>query len=249
VNNVEYPSGSAYINAPNQCGSCTCLDGELTCDAVDCVLPVLQCPEESLRSDPVDVQKVRIDGSTVILQVGYGGGCERHDFSLCYGPGFAAEYPVTMELTLNHDAHEDGCEAYLSEVLEFDLSVVAEEYKLAYQDDGGLVQTNYGAYAFGDLLCEERTTAAWAQLDQAIAFADKSCTTSADCRLVDGNASCARGCNAVVSVAGAADLESWIEEIDATVCGDFASACEGPLNTCTTEDVAVGCVQGTCQVL
>jgi hypothetical protein len=250
VNNVDYPSGSAYINAPNQCGSCTCLDGELTCDAVDCAVPALQCPEEPLPSDAVDVEKTRIDGNRLIMQVAYGGGCERHDFSLCYGPGFSSSYPVQMQLTLNHDAHDDGCEAYLSEVIEFDLGILAEEYKLAFEPDGGLIETNYGMYAFGELMCAERTQAAWWQLDQAIAFADKSCTTSADCRLIDGNTSCARGCNAVVSAAGAADLESWIDEIETTVCGDFASTCDdGALNTCTTNDVAVDCVQGTCQVL
>ncbi len=250
VNNVDYPSGSAYVPAPNACGSCTCLDGELTCTAVPCALGVLQCPDEPLPSDPVEVQKVRIDGNRVIMQVAYGGGCARHDFTLCYGPGFAAEYPVTMNLTLNHDAHDDACDAYPSQVLEFDLGMLATEYKLTYQDEGGLIETNYGMYAFGELMCAERTQAAWWQLDQAIAYADKSCTTSADCRLVNGNTSCARGCNAVANATGAAELESWIQEIDTTVCGDFASTCtDTALNECTTNDVAIDCVEGTCQVL
>jgi hypothetical protein len=49
---------------------------------------------------------------------------------------------------------------------------------------------------------------------------------------------------------GADELASWLTGIDETVCGDFATACDSSgLDECATVDVAVDCVDFTCQAI
>ena len=47
----------------------------------------------------------------------YSGGCEPHDFKLY----FQLESMTAAELWIKHDAHNDMCEAYIYEPIEFDL--------------------------------------------------------------------------------------------------------------------------------
>ena len=42
-------------------------------------------------------------------------------------------------MVLTHDAHEDSCEAWLTERLRFDLSPIRERYRASYGQDSGTV--------------------------------------------------------------------------------------------------------------
>ena len=84
-------------------------------------------------SDPFDLtDAASIEGDTLLLPVGYSGGCADHAFRACWDGSFAESDPVQATLTIQHDANGDSCEAYLSETLAFDLSPLAEAHREAY---------------------------------------------------------------------------------------------------------------------
>ena len=87
-----------------------------------------------LQRDPFTLSGVSLQGDELTLQVSYGGGCEEHGFKLYMQPVFAESNPVRASLYLSHNAHDDACEAWITEELTFDLRRVAELY---YEQYGG----------------------------------------------------------------------------------------------------------------
>ncbi|MEP2025532.1 hypothetical protein [Reichenbachiella sp.] len=73
-------------------------------------------------SDPFDLVDLRNDSTLLIIDVAYGGGCEQHTFELIWPEVITMIYPPRYTVILNHDAHDDNCEAYLSSTLYFDLN-------------------------------------------------------------------------------------------------------------------------------
>lgn len=78
-----------------------------------------------------------LDGDTLHINVGYGGGCEEHDFDLMWDGSF--EDSDNASLYLIHDANNDVCEAYANETLEFDLSAIKDAYTEEFDDSNGSV--------------------------------------------------------------------------------------------------------------
>ena len=79
-----------------------------------------------------------VDGDTLEITVGYSGGCENHELVLCWPEqAFTEEVPVGAALELWHNANGDGCEAYLVETLEFDLTPLKEAYTAGYGSETG----------------------------------------------------------------------------------------------------------------
>jgi hypothetical protein len=101
-----------------------------------------------------------------------------------------------------------------------------------------------------DLSCEERTAEASARLDQAVAQADKSCTTNADCTLAEANLNCFAGCAGIaVSVTGAGQVQDAGRAIDAAVCARFVGmSCMLTQPPCTPPPTAT-CVRGQCMAM
>lgn len=90
--------------------------------------------------DPIDVTGASISGDTLSVDVGHGGGCEEHTYSLCWPDQlFMESMPVQVNLEVFHDAHGDGCEAYLTSTLDFDLTPLKTAYEDAYQESGGTI--------------------------------------------------------------------------------------------------------------
>ncbi|MBA3549643.1 MAG: hypothetical protein H0T76_24460 [Nannocystis sp.] len=75
---------------------------------------------ELAPSDDLDIVAAQVVGDELVVEVGYGGGCEPHDFTLCFD-SIAPDTEVT-NLAIDHDAHGDACEAYLMEMRKFDLT-------------------------------------------------------------------------------------------------------------------------------
>lgn len=71
------------------------------------------------EGDPYDIDKAVVDGDELVLDVVYGGGCETHDFTLCFA-GIVLDTGVVL-VDVVHDAHGDACEALISEPRSFDL--------------------------------------------------------------------------------------------------------------------------------
>ncbi len=89
--------------------------------------------------DPVDITSGVINGDTLTLSVAYGGGCEEHDFGLCWDSLFLESEPVQVNLALAHDGMGDACEAYIMEDLVLDLTPLKQAYQDAYQTDTGTI--------------------------------------------------------------------------------------------------------------
>jgi len=76
-----------------------------------------------LFSDPFNILAGDITDDCLRIHVSYGGGCEKHSFSLNY-----EDLPILSQysgsLLLSHNANGDLCEALITEYLYFDLTSV-----------------------------------------------------------------------------------------------------------------------------
>jgi hypothetical protein len=73
-------------------------------------------------ADDVTVTSARIVDDCLELVVGYGGGCEAHEFALYWDGQVVTSLPGSIIVELHHDGNGDLCEAYLTDSLHFDLS-------------------------------------------------------------------------------------------------------------------------------
>ncbi|HVJ15666.1 MAG TPA: hypothetical protein VM686_09495 [Polyangiaceae bacterium] len=236
---------------------CSALGEEHRCDAGFCRAGtstagpsghplVFPCPEGDIATDPFDYQRHRYNGDLLEIEIAHGGGCADHEYSLCY-THFLESSPVQTELILLHDANGDTCEAYLTATLTFDLSPLAAKYEAGYQTDGGLIETNYSLYAFGALSCEDRTTAAHSQMNDAALWSNTPCATDADCTTGWTSVSCAHSCSAPIASTGEADFQESLGFIEGAICGDFEDVCpEDPVPPCVPP-MEPACVNGRCQ--
>jgi hypothetical protein len=94
-------------------------------------------------SGSADVSALSVSGDTLSVEVGYGGGCEDHQFTVCWPDQvFAESEPVQASLALWHEANGDSCEAYLTEVLDFDLTPMKEAWIAGYGGSTGTMILN-----------------------------------------------------------------------------------------------------------
>ena len=102
--------------------------------------------------------------------------------------------------------------------------------------------------ADGGLSCGQRAELAARQLAQAAASADTHCEADADCMAVRGDAICIQPCDfAVVSQAGAVEIEAAGETIDKGLCSNYTSdLCAHPTPVCPDAAPPVTCKSGTC---
>lgn len=116
--------------------------------------------------DPVDILGVRVEGDTLVVQLGHSGGCAEHEYGLCFDEAWLEEVPVQVPLSVLHDAHGDGCEAYLMTEARFELRPIADEYLARYGGGSGTVRLQLSGghdYSFED----EALSALEARLDAA----------------------------------------------------------------------------------
>lgn len=98
--------------------------------------------EGNEESDAFDLRSMSFEEDVLTYGVAYGGGCEDHDFTLCWDGTFLESFPVQVNLRLIHNAHNDACEAYLSEEVSFSLVSLREAYQDGYGDTGGTIFVN-----------------------------------------------------------------------------------------------------------
>lgn len=74
-----------------------------------------------LPDDPFTINDVKIDGDCLQISLSFSGGCAAHEFIMTY-----QELPKSGEysgkLTLGHNSHGDSCEAYITQIVSFDLT-------------------------------------------------------------------------------------------------------------------------------
>jgi len=87
--------------------------------------------------DAVTLNSAEILGSLLSLDVSYGGGCQVHHFDLVAWGSWQESEPVQVRVLLAHNAHNDMCEALLTETLRFDLGALRRAYESAYGNSAG----------------------------------------------------------------------------------------------------------------
>ncbi len=99
----------------------------------------------SAEGDPFDLDAASIAGDTLLVTVSSGGGCEDHDWTLCWPDGaFAESEPVQARLEILHDDHDDPCDAIISEDLEFDLLPLKAAWIASYAGKSGTIIIKLG---------------------------------------------------------------------------------------------------------
>ena len=93
------------------------------------------------KTDEFGLMKASIIGDTLKAKVEYGGGCEKHIFTLYWNGQFNEEDPPSIELFFHHNANNDECEALIMEDVTFDLKPLKEIYLKAYPDQEKVVLT------------------------------------------------------------------------------------------------------------
>ena len=89
--------------------------------------------------DATELGEPTVSGDTLSIDASYGGGCEAHEFQVCWDQSFMESEPVQVRLEVWHDANGDSCEAYLSETLLFDLAPLKQAWQDAYQQESGTI--------------------------------------------------------------------------------------------------------------
>jgi len=114
---------------------------------------------QNAQRDKYNITNTHIQGDTLEITLQYSGGCEEHKFSLI-GTGefldlMQAE-PVQTSIFLSHNANNDSCEAFITEVLFFDLTPLKDAWQQLYQKDSGTMIISLDGfkyplvYAFGE---------------------------------------------------------------------------------------------------
>lgn len=109
--------------------------------------PGVQSCADPFADDPVDIMSAAIKGDVLFLSIGYGGGCQTHDFGLCWDGAFAESDPVQTKLALAHDGHGDACEAYITEEKQLELIALKKAWQDAYQQQSGTIIIHLAGWA------------------------------------------------------------------------------------------------------
>lgn len=75
-------------------------------------------------TDPFQVEVIRVNGDTLLVEVSYGGGCKEHQFTLKTNGAWMKSLPPQINLWLEHESHDDMCRALIHTTLRFDLRPV-----------------------------------------------------------------------------------------------------------------------------
>lgn len=93
-----------------------------------------------------DIGSIAVEGDVLLIEAGYGGGCEEHIFTVCWPEGSFADDPPTARLELRHDGVPDPCEAYIMETLRVDLAPLRSAWAAGGGAAGATVTLELGGH-------------------------------------------------------------------------------------------------------
>jgi hypothetical protein len=96
-------------------------------------------PPSCLQKDPFRLSSAFITGDILSLTLQYSGGCVEHDYILYIQEGFMESYPVQVNCYLWHDAHNDPCDAIITDTPCFDLTPLSKVYQEMYQRNDPII--------------------------------------------------------------------------------------------------------------
>jgi hypothetical protein len=209
--------------------------------------PIYECPSE-IDADATLLPSSAIDGDVLTATVEHGGGCREHRYSLCYVPMIFTSNPPLVNLRLRHDDGGDACDAHLTQTTRFDLKPLAEYVAPYVQDaENGLVRTNFGMYAWGELTCDERRQLIAGRNRELVERTDRSCVNADDCEGVSDSSSCYAGCGTVLASSAVGDYMSGLEALEQTECEAYAEQdCPAPIAPSCPPGGVVDCVDSVC---
>jgi hypothetical protein len=79
------------------------------------------------KNDPFDLVEAKIVGNYLMLKVGYGGGCQDHEFELIGSTVIAKSMPAIRTIQIVHRANNDLCKAYIYKDLKFDIRTLSDK--------------------------------------------------------------------------------------------------------------------------
>lgn len=137
----------------SECNACECEGGLWTCTATGVCPsdPVGTCNPATDSLDPLFVTDAAIVGDELHVGVEYSGGCEEHLVGSCWDESFAESEPVQAFVTITHESNDDPCEAIESQMLDFDLTPLRDEWLDAYGGGmgGGTMIINVAGFPGG----------------------------------------------------------------------------------------------------
>lgn len=137
--------GTSVCDCPAAVGF-DCVDHRCVWNYVDDDPYLPQCAAAS--GDALNIDAVALDGTDVVVDVSYGGGCAEHDITLCWpDQSFAESAPVQASLELYHDGHDDPCDAVLYEEVRFSLEPLIAAWREAYQAQSGTITVHLGGHS------------------------------------------------------------------------------------------------------
>ena len=77
---------------------------------------------EIQADDAFQIEDISIAGDVLMVGVSYSGGCETHEWQICWDGTTQDISPPEVSLQLGHNSNGDSCEAIRTETLEFDIS-------------------------------------------------------------------------------------------------------------------------------
>ncbi len=112
--------------------------------ATDAVRPLRTVRALPAHGDAIRIDRARIEGTTLIVDVAHGGGCAQHDYTLYWSGSCGESLPQSCSVRLVHDGHGDTCEAMLSRSLRFDVSAIGggSPYRLGVEGPSNSTSTS-----------------------------------------------------------------------------------------------------------
>lgn len=98
--------------------------------------------------DPYVINEILINGNVLDINLSYSGGCATHAFDLFAPNSFLESSPPQTTLYLYHESNDDYCEAWITEVVSFDLQPLADLFADMYKSHHGDVLCNLHGTAF-----------------------------------------------------------------------------------------------------
>ncbi|MFZ6178461.1 DUF4215 domain-containing protein [Nannocystis pusilla] len=157
---VETEGSSTTEPNPGVCGDGV-IEGLESCDdgntasgdgcSSECLIEgnsALTCPDPA-PADPYEIVGAEIVGDTLVADIERSGGCTEHDYALCWDGLFAESDPVQIDLEISHDAHDDLCDAWISEQLVFSLAELKAAWQASYQQEHGQISVGLDGWNQG----------------------------------------------------------------------------------------------------
>jgi hypothetical protein len=108
---------------------------------------------EPTNTDPFDIISMTINGDLLTLSLTYSGGCQDHEYELCWDGMFTETNPaqnifqMETEIELGHNSFQDECDAIITQEIEYDLTGLKQSYISQFGSNGTPVTLRMGHHS------------------------------------------------------------------------------------------------------